>query len=145
MAGFTKRLLRYTLEITMTKEEKKEFLMKHWGEKMEFRNSEGEVWARYTFEGISSIDSDCDFIAYVEEDDEIMTFSYCRPIPKKKTRLRTLKEIWGKTLINEDGIAWFVDSTSMIVESYHKDGFKVNMQNELDYENAESLEVEEDE
>ena len=75
--------------------------------------------------------------------------------PEKKKRLRTIKEIWGKTLTHEDGRAWIALGLSgggerlrvfdeyLTVEELHELGFKVNMKGELNYENAQSLEVEE--
>lgn len=76
-------------------------------------------------------------------------------LPKeKKKRLRTISEIWGKTLVHEDGRALIVnrldDNGMMVFPTYppmdvahfFNDGFKVNMQGELDYDGAESLEVE---
>jgi hypothetical protein len=80
-------------------------------------------------------------------------WKYMRLIPKPKTRLMTIKELWWKTLISRNGCLVTVnkvDSHNQInmldswitVAEAHLDDFKVAGP-DLDYETATSLEVEE--
>ena len=93
----------------MTKYEKQQFITKYWGEKMEFScNPEFKHPHRLRLEGISYKDCKFPFTATCEDDDEVTTFAYCRPIPHKKERFLRPEELRGKWIVTEINKVFYI-------------------------------------
>ncbi len=79
----------------MTKEELREFAGKYLGEEMEFSDSKSFCPKFTSVLTTIDISSDTGRMYACKEE----WYHYCRPIQPKETRLMTVEELWGRTLV----------------------------------------------
>lgn len=137
----------------MTKQEIKEFIIKHLFEEMEFSNKND--FSILVVGDMVEIDIDC--MLYDDSGKFKCSngawYDYARKTKPKQMRYLTIEEIWGRTLVHPDGRAFFLSRISengciysdelgnaYMLEDLIDRGWKVNDKPSLD--GAQDLKVE---